>query len=84
MRRPSSEVVITIEGAELRWIYTDDARALLTLGEARITRASHVEPHPAGGWIADLSPVAGPTIGPFPTRTAALAAERDYLNTHVL
>ncbi|NNJ27927.1 hypothetical protein [Alienimonas chondri] len=54
------------------------------LGTATTVRASHVEPAPDGGWTADLSPVAGPLLGPFPLRSAALAAEADWLVRHRL
>ncbi|NNJ28147.1 hypothetical protein LzC2_42580 [Planctomycetes bacterium LzC2] len=49
------------------------------IGSCSVTRASHVEPAPGGGWTADLSPVAGPLLGPFPLRSAALAAEAEWL-----
>ncbi|MFH5806907.1 hypothetical protein [Alienimonas sp. DA493] len=63
-----------------------DAAALgaAALGAASVVRASHVEPAPGGGWTADLSPVGGPTLGPFPLRSAALAAEADWLTRHRL
>ena len=84
MRNKAPDLVVVVDGSTLRWIYDDRARTLLRLGEARITRASHVEPAPGGGWTADMSPVAGPVLGPFTTRARALAAERAYLLTHVL
>jgi hypothetical protein len=41
-----------------------------------------------GGWVADLSPVEGPLLldcdEPFETREAALAAERRWIEEHVL
>jgi hypothetical protein len=36
-------------------------------------------PPRGNGWIADLYPVAGPLLGPFATRTAALEAELEWL-----
>ena len=45
-----------------------------------VRRASHVEPDGKGGWLADLSPVDGPALGPFPRRSEALKAEADWLN----
>ena len=42
------------------------------------TRGSHVEPSEAGHWTADLSPVGGPLLGPFATRSEALSAERAW------
>ena len=49
------------------------------LGHCTTVRASHVEPAPGGGWTADLSPSGGPALGPYPLRSAALAAEADWL-----
>ena len=54
------------------------------LGRLSIRRGSHVEPTPDGQWTADLSPVNGPLLGPFPTRTAALNAEVRWLQEHWL
>jgi hypothetical protein len=64
-------------------IYDDDLAPLLSEGEARIERASHVEPA-SSGWIADMSPVHGPTIGPFPLRSEALSAEVAWIKEHIL
>ena len=52
---------------------------LSTLGAVSISRVSHVEPDDSGCWHADLSPVGGPLLGPFPRRSQALAAEVDWL-----
>ena len=54
------------------------------LGRMSIRRGSHVEPTPDGQWTADLSPVNGPLLGPFPTRTAALNAEVTWLQENWL
>lgn len=54
------------------------------LGQLSIRRGSHVEPTPDGQWTADLAPVQGPLLGPFPTRTAALNAEVSWLREHWL
>ena len=62
----------------------DDAFDLAGLGRLTIARASHVEPTPSGQWTADLSPVAGPVLGPFRTRGEALQAERIWLEEHRL
>jgi hypothetical protein len=62
------------------FIHSDDLQlALADQGRARIRRASHVEPDDDGRWWADLSPVAGPKLGPFSTRAAGLAAELEWL-----
>ena len=61
-----------------------EAIDLASLGRVAISRASHVEPDAAGEWHADLSPVAGPCLGPFANRSAALAAEASWLSKHRL
>lgn len=67
----------------VRCVY-DEAIDLNVLGQVTISRGSHVEPSPTGGWTADLAPVNGPRLGPFPTRRAALAAEIAWLQQHWL
>jgi hypothetical protein len=57
---------------------------LASLGVASIRRASHVEPDDAGRWWADLAPVGGPRLGPFPRRSAALQAEVAWLDQFLL
>ena len=58
--------------------------AIPGVGELTIRRASHVEPDERGRWLADLTPVGGPVLGPFDRRGAALAAEQQWLNSHWL
>ena len=65
-------------GGRVRGIY-GEAIDLAALGQVRITRASHVEPNEDGRWVADLSPVGGPRLGPFDRRTEALGAEVSWL-----
>ena len=67
----------------VRAIY-DEAIDLGVLGRPTITRASHVEPDQEGRWLADLTPVGGPVLGPFDRRSEALEAERDWLERHWL
>ena len=67
----------------IRCVY-DEQLDLQALGPMSIQRGSHVEPTPDGQWTADLSPVAGPVLGPFTLRTAALAAERQWLEEYWL
>jgi hypothetical protein len=57
---------------------------LALLGALTIRRASHVEPDEAGQWWADLLPVRGPVLGPFPSRGLALQAELVWLEAHWL
>jgi hypothetical protein len=72
-------------------VYDDRLLDVLdALGSITVARASHVEPAPAGGWLADMAPVGGPVLLPeseqgsspgrgFRTRAEALAAERAWL-----
>ena len=53
----------------------DEALNLSSLGSLQIERASHVEPDAAGRWFVDLSPVGGPVLGPYATRSFALEVE---------
>ena len=66
-----------------RCVYSDTI-PLVSIGKLRIERASHVEPNKEGEWIADLSPVSGPTLGPFSKRTDAIAAEVQWLRDNWL
>ena len=70
-------------GGAVRCVYSEDID-LAALGSPAITRASHVEPDQHGRWWADLSPMNGPKLGPFPVRSEALAAEHAWLKTHWL
>ncbi len=73
--------IIISQNGQLRFIYNDDLLGLTELGETTVQRASHVEPCD-GGWSADMSPVDGPTLGPFKTRSEALQHEVDWLLLH--
>lgn len=68
----------------VRFIHDDDLAELFEGEETKTVRASRVEPHPDGGWAADMSPSGGPVLygkdgKPFLTRRAALAAEVEWL-----
>ena len=76
------QMVIDLMGL-VRCLY-EEAIDLHALGRPTIIRASHVEPDAAGQWWADLSPVAGPRLGPFRVRSEALGAERAWLESHWL
>ena len=76
------QLVIEPDGS-IRTVY-DEALDLTVLGQVSIARGSYVEPDEHGQWFADLSPVAGPKLGPFMARSAALSAERDWLEAHWL
>jgi hypothetical protein len=76
------QLVIEANGA-VRCIYSEEID-LTALGSPVISRASHVEPDPQGGWSVDLSPVGGPVLRPFDRRSEALAAEHAWLETNWL
>lgn len=59
-------------------MYSDKLIFIQQLGEAKIERASHVEPQ-GTMWIADMGPSGGPILGPFPTRCEALRREEEWL-----
>jgi hypothetical protein len=75
--------IIVKPGGITNCIYSDGL-PLAAIGKLTITRASHVEPREDGQWMADLSPVNGPTLGPFERRRDALAAEVEWLRTNWL
>jgi hypothetical protein len=76
------DIIIEASG-NARLIY-DESLDLPSLGRVTIRRGSHVEPTADGHWTADLSPVNGPTLGPFAKRNEAIAAEVDWLQRHWL
>ncbi len=76
------EIIVKPNGT-LRCIY-GEAIDLHALGSPSVSRASHVEPDQHGRWLADLSPVDGPRLGPFDRRSDALAAESLWLEQHWL
>ena len=75
--------LLALPDGTVRAIYSEDIQ-LTNLGSALISRASHVEPDSQGRWLADLSPVGGPDLGPFDRRSEALAAELDWLEANWL
>ena len=76
------QLIIESSG-EARCVYSD-MLPLASIGRLRIERASHVEPNDKGEWIADLSPVSGPSLGPFSKRVDAIAAEVRWLRDNWL
>jgi hypothetical protein len=76
------QMVVGTDGT-VCFIY-DERLDLACLGRVEIRRASHVEPDEEGRWWADLSPAAGPVLGPFDRRSDALAAESAWLERHVI
>jgi hypothetical protein len=76
------QIVITPEG-DIRCLYGETID-LTTLGLLEIRRASHVEPTTDGQWLADLSPLSGPVLGPFVCRSEALGGEAAWITKHWL
>lgn len=76
------QIVVEKDGS-VRGIY-GEVIDLAVLGPPKITRASHVEPDEEGRWLADLSPVGGPVLGPFDRRSEALEAEVAWLDENWL
>jgi hypothetical protein len=76
------DVIVDPRG-NLRCLYSELIN-LIALGCPVITRASTVEPDPDGLWWADLKPVNGPCLGPFPRRSEALQAEKEWLESNWL
>ena len=67
----------------VRCLYGEELE-LNRLGKLSIARGSHVEPTADGQWTADMSPVDGPVLGPFASRSEALAEEQQWLEIHWL
>ena len=75
--------LVVQSGGTVHCLYSEELD-LPQLGSLAIARGSHVEPDSSGQWTADMSPVHGPVLGPFPSRSDALAAERQWLEAHWL
>ena len=83
----TEDIIIEADGT-IRFVYSDALAEVFSDESLHTMRASHVEPAPTGGWLADMSPVGGPVlfhhddVG-FATRAEALAAERTYIAQHL-
>lgn len=75
--------LIFLPNGDGRCVY-DETIELSSLGQLSIRRGSHVEPVASGEWIVDLSPVGGPSLGPFRSRGEALIAEIAWLTANWL
>ena len=75
--------LVVQSGGTVHCLYGEELD-LPQLGSLTIARGSHVEPDSSGQWTADMSPVHGPVLGPFPSRSDALTAERQWLEAHWL
>ncbi|MFY9254462.1 MAG: hypothetical protein WAO83_13500 [Fuerstiella sp.] len=76
------QLIVTASGS-VHCLYGEELD-LPRIGRLAIRRGSHVEPTSDGQWTADMAPVRGPVLGPFPDRTDALTAERQWLAQHWL
>jgi len=75
--------LVALRGGMIKTVYAE-AIDLGALGPLVINRASHVEPDRQGRWKVDLTPVAGPVLGPFAWRSQALPAEQAWLEANWL
>ena len=74
------EINLDLCSGQIKTIYDDNSKEILEkIGKLSIKRASHVEPNSNGDWVADMSPVNGPQLGPFKLRQDAINAEISYL-----
>jgi len=71
--------LIVKPGGRIVGVYSEELEYSI-LGRPTLRRASHVEPNINGDWYADMSPINGPQLGPFPKRSSALDAELSWLN----
>jgi hypothetical protein len=76
------DIVVARDGT-IRALYAEEID-LGVLGSLAITRASHVEPDDQGRWLADLTPIGGPVLGPFDRRSEAVQAEQFWLEANWL
>lgn len=81
------EIYIGDDG-RARFVYDEEVDPLAILealgsDTPMVCRASHVEPSGRMEWVADMAPVGGPVLGPFDLRSAALAAERAWLEAEL-
>lgn len=81
-RKQRLELSIGLDG-KLKAIYSDDLRPFFALGDTKIERVSSVEPEDTE-WVADLTKVGGPILGPFTDRSKALLAEVEWLKENYL
>ena len=79
--------IFTREDGSIQFLHDDEvADVLIPTGEARIERASHVEPDPEspGIWTVDLRPRGGAFHTGFKSRSAALEFEKEWLESNAL
>lgn len=76
-------ITIVARDGLLRMRYDDRLTFKGQAAQQSIRRASHVEPTEDGNWTADMAPMGGPVLGPFPTRKAALQAEAAWIDARL-
>jgi hypothetical protein len=72
-----------LEDGTAQAIYSEEID-LKELGKVKYSRASHVEPNEQGEWIADLTPIQGPMLGPFKLRSETIKSEILWLENNIL
>lgn len=81
-----ADILVRTDGT-IQFVHSDELVPLLqygaTHGKTDIQRVSHVESPDGLKWAADMSPVDGPTLGPFDLRGDALNAERVWLRDNL-
>ena len=78
-------IALTIDDdGAVRCIYSDELADYFAETDAKIARASSVEPGPDGKWIVDLTVSGGPVVGGFRLRDDALRYEVDWLKKNYL
>ncbi len=79
-KMPDTLVIDCPAAGGISFVWRDELAHLLNEGTPHIERVSDVEWEAgAGGWVADLSRIGGPKLGPYPLRQGALDAEREWL-----
>ena len=80
--------VFILSDGTVKFLYYDELKPLLDIGDVDVARASHVDPEKTVDglkWFADLSPSGqNVKLGPFETRAEAIKAEVEYLTKYVL
>lgn len=79
--------IFILSDGTVKFLYYDELKPLLGIGDVDVKRASHVDPEKTADglkWFADLAPVNGPKLGPFETRADAITGEIDWLTEHFL
>ena len=73
------DLIVERDGS-VRMIY-DETIDVRSLGDPTIRRGSYVEPAKGGRWKVDLTPMNGPVLGPFTSRSVALEEEVAWLRS---